>query len=64
MNSLSIQEREVLLGVIAGNSLREIVASLNMTGLRAEAIRAQILDKFGVATTADLVRIGIYAGLN
>jgi FixJ family two-component response regulator len=62
VRSLATDECQVLAGIVAGNTLRTIASEMGISEPQAEAALAEILRKFAVRTTADLVRIGIYAG--
>jgi hypothetical protein len=51
-----------LAGIVACKTLRTIASELSISESKAEVVLAEIHRKFAVRTTADLVRIGIYAG--
>lgn len=64
VGSLAADECRVLAGIVAGKTLRTIASELRISEAKAEIVLAEIHRKFAVRTTADLVRIGIYAGFD
>jgi len=61
--ALDPEERRVLTDLVHGKSLQAIAADLGIFQFDAEAAKSKLLRKLNAATTADLIRIGIYAGL-
>ncbi|MAF49292.1 MAG: response regulator [Rhodospirillales bacterium] len=57
MNNLSVREREVLDGVVDGNSNRIIASTLNLSEKTVEFHRSKMMDKMAAATLADLIRM-------
>ena len=55
--SLTPREREVLAGVVAGSLNKQIAQRLGVTERTVKAHRAQIMEKFGVASVAELARL-------
>ena len=53
---LSTQECKVLLAVAAGRRIGEIAAELNLSYKTVSTYKRRVLNKLGVASTADLVR--------
>lgn len=60
---LSIREREVIAGVVAGKSSKAIGAELGIATRTVEAHRARIMAKLQVQSTAGLVRLVVQHGL-
>jgi two-component system response regulator FixJ len=60
---LTAREREVLRGLVAGRSNKEVAQALGISPRTVEAYRAGIMDKLGLAGFAELVRFGLAAGL-
>ena len=56
---LSSRELEVLTGLAAGLSLKEIAATLDINPKTVTSYRARVLEKLGVKANADLVRYAI-----
>jgi len=63
VKSLDTAERRLLAGLSRGRSLRDVAAELDVSEPQALAIKTGILRKFGMTMTAELVRVGICAGL-
>lgn len=61
MASLTEIEREVLRGIVAGCSARQIAIDLDLPVADVGKHKASLLRKLNSASTADLVRVGIYA---
>ena len=61
--SLSPRQREVLRGMAAGYRNKQIAWRLSLSEKTVKMHRALLLDKLGVATTADAIRIAVEAGL-
>lgn len=64
VQSLEADERRIFTAIVHGSSLRAIAQESDISKPQAEAIRCEILRKMGVGTTADLIRIGVYAGID
>ena len=60
---LSRREAEVLAALVSGASNKEIGADLGISPRTVEIHRSNVLRKVGARSTAEAVRIGIYAGL-
>jgi two-component system response regulator FixJ len=60
---LTERQRRVLLGVMKGQVNKVIAWELGLSVRTVESYRAQMLEKLGVKSTAEAVRIGIAAGL-
>lgn len=60
---LSIREREVIAGVVAGKSSKAIGADLGIATRTVEAHRARIMAKLRAPSTAALVRLVVQHGL-
>lgn len=63
VDSLSERQRQVLAGIVRGKANKIIAYDLGLSIRTVEAYRAQMLDKLGVRSTAEAVRIAIAAGL-
>lgn len=63
VNSLSKRQREVLEQVATGHLNKQIAFSLGLSEQTVKMHRAALLDRLGVSTTADAIRIAIEAGL-
>jgi len=61
--ALDPEERRVLTDLVDGKSLRAIAADIGIFQFDVEAAKSRLLRKLNAATTADLIRIAIYAGL-
>lgn len=57
-------EREVLRGIVAGASNWSIASDLDITAQAVARHRESIMRKLDARVTADVVRVGIYAGLD
>lgn len=58
---LTRRENHILAGLTNGRSITSIAAVLSMTLQQAEQARRILMEKLCARTTADAVRIGIYA---
>lgn len=63
VRTLSERQRQVLTGIVKGQPNKIIAYELDLSIRTVEAYRAQLLDKLGVRSTAEAVRIAIAAGL-
>ncbi len=61
--SLSDREREILLLIAQGISNQQIADRLSVTTSTVQTHRAHILEKLGLATTADLIKYAVQHGL-
>ena len=59
---LTQRERDVLELVVAGRMNREIAEQLDISVKTVEAHRARVMEKFGVASVAELVQLTLAAG--
>jgi FixJ family two-component response regulator len=57
LENLSAREREVLDGVVGGNSNRIIADLLDLSEKTVEFHRAKMMEKMAAATLADLIRM-------
>ena len=64
VEGLSARELEVLMGLVQGASNKAIGRTLGISPRTVEIHRANLKRKLGAVSTADLVRIGIYAGID
>ena len=60
---LTPREREVLNLVVAGRHNREIAKKLHISPRTVEVHKARVMQKLGVASVADLVRLSLTAGI-
>lgn len=58
---LTPRQRDVLHGVLRGDSSKQIAHDLGISPRTVEIHRGSMLGRLGARTTADAVRIGIYA---
>ena len=63
LERLTPREREVLDLVVAGRHNREIAKRLNISPRTVEVHKARVMQKLGVSSIPDLVRLGINGGL-
>lgn len=56
-------ERLLLRSALAGYSLIQSAGRLGMTSEEAATMKARVMGKLNATQTADLVRIGLYAGI-
>lgn len=61
---LTTRELDVLRCIVRGDSNKKIGRALGISPRTAEIHRANIKRKLSAASTADLIRIGIYAGIH
>lgn len=57
LESLSVRERQVLDGLLAGGTNKVIAADLNLSPRTVETHRAHLMDRLGARSLADLMRI-------
>lgn len=62
-DSLTPREREVLGGVVAGKLNKQIAADIGAAERTVKAHRAQLMEKMGVSSVAELVRVAAELGL-
>lgn len=62
LSRLSPRERDVLAGVAAGQSNKEIARDLEISARTVEVYRANLMTKAGVRTLSDLMRLALAAG--
>ena len=63
VDRLTPREREVMALVIEGRSSRDIAATLALSPKTVESHRARLMAKTGVASLAELIRLGLLASL-
>jgi RNA polymerase sigma factor (sigma-70 family) len=63
LKRLTPREREVLDLVVAGGHNREIAKKLRISPRTVEVHKARVMQKLGVASVADLVRLCLTAGI-
>jgi len=61
---LTPREREVLTGVVSGDTNREIAAALGISPRTVETHRESLMRKLGIRTVAGLTRFAVASGLN
>lgn len=61
LRQLSQRQRQVLAGIVDGQSSKIIADRLNLSVRTVEAYRAQLLAKLGARTTTDAVRVALTA---
>ena len=64
LDGLSVRERQVLEGLMTGRSNKEIARDLEISPRTVEIYRAKVMAKTGAETYADLIRLGLKAGLD
>mgnify|MGYP003578035839 CR=1 FL=1 len=64
ISELSRREREVLQGLLAGRTNKAIALDLALSPRTIETHRAHVMDKLGVGTLADLLKLASTAGTN
>jgi two-component system, LuxR family, response regulator FixJ len=62
LSRLRPRERDVLAGVAAGQSNKEIARDLEISARTVEVYRANLMTKAGVRTLSDLMRLALAAG--
>jgi two-component system response regulator FixJ len=60
---LSPREHEVLAGHLAGRSNKTIAYDLNISVRMVEVYRARLMERLGVQTFAEVIRVGVLASL-
>jgi two-component system response regulator FixJ len=63
VGALTPRQRQVLRGIALGQPNKIIAFNLGLSTRTVEAYRAQLLDKLGVRSTAEAVRIALHAGI-
>lgn len=61
---LSRREREVLIRLIAGQANRTMAEELGISPRTIEVHRSNMMKKLNAGTSAEAVRVGLYAGLD
>jgi two-component system, LuxR family, response regulator FixJ len=61
---LSRQEKQILAGLANGRTTTSIAAALSIVPQEAEHARSVLMEKLSARTTADAVRIAIYANVS
>lgn len=64
VDALSGREREVLRALVSGAPNKEIAKVMGISPRTVEIHRANVMRKLAASTTADAVRIGLFAGLD
>lgn len=63
LKDLTTREREVLTALVAGQTNKVIARELGISPRTVEAHRATLMDRLGVRSLAEAIRVGIAAGL-
>jgi two-component system response regulator FixJ len=63
VNGLSVRERQVLDGLIAGRANKTIAYDLDISPRTVEIHRANVMTKMGAGSLSELVRMALMAGL-
>jgi two-component system response regulator FixJ len=63
VNGLSVRERQVLDGLIAGRANKTIAYDLDISPRTVEIHRANVMTKMGAGSLSELVRMALLAGL-
>jgi two-component system response regulator FixJ len=63
VQTLTPREFDVLAGLVEGKTNKVVAADLQISPRTVEAYRARIMDKFGVRSLAETVRIALAAGV-
>ena len=61
--TLTPREREVLKRLVAGQTNQAIAGDLKLTGRTVEILCARMLDKLGVQSLAEAIRLAVLAGM-
>ena len=64
VEALTRREREVLIALVGGLSNKEIGRALRISPRTVEIHRSKMMMKLGAHSAADVIRIGLYAGLD
>ena len=59
--TLGHQEKQIIACLVSGHSITSIAASLSIDPHSAEHAKQSLMKKLSAGSTADVVRIGIYA---
>jgi len=62
--SLRDEERQIVAGLVNGRSIASIAADLSIAPAEAEHAIQVLMEKLSAKTTADVVRIGLYASVS
>jgi FixJ family two-component response regulator len=63
VSKLTQEERLILGGLVNGLTIGDIATGLSIPYIQVERAKAVLMDKLSAKTTADAVRIGIYANV-
>lgn len=63
IEGLSEREREVLIGVARGHTSQELADALGLSVKTVESYRSRMMQKLGLKTRADMVRMAVECGL-
>lgn len=63
LSGLSVRERQVLDGLLAGHPNKTIAFDLDISPRTVEIHRANVMTKMGASSLSDLVRMAIHAGI-
>lgn len=63
LDSLTRRERDVLLGVTAGKTNKEVAADLGLSPRTIESYRESLMRKLGIYTVAELTKFALEAGV-
>jgi two-component system response regulator FixJ len=63
LNALSVRERQVLDGLLAGHPNKTIAYDLEISPRTVEIHRANVMTKMGAGSLSDLIRMALLAGL-
>lgn len=63
VGKLSMREREVLIGLVRGNTNKETAAALGISPRTVEIHRSNMVARLGARSTGDAIRTGLDAGL-
>lgn len=63
LDALTRRERDVLLGVTAGKTNKQIAADLGLSPRTVESYRESLMRKLGIYTVAELTKFALEAGL-
>jgi len=64
VGSLTSRQRQVLHGLLEGGSNKQIARDLGISPRTVEIHRRSLMERLEARTTADAIRIAVYAGLS